>query len=139
MWPHLQLGSISASLRRFFTAPSSSPFSMVEGRPLQPRTSVTVASSGRCLQVFNNLRAAMPNRRPSGVDAACSRLPVPSGSVPGDFEVGCIEPCRGGVGAGPDCFSFFLFEVPCAICKGMCVILRFLRSLHVKCTATAES
>jgi hypothetical protein len=132
---HLQQGRTTASPGRFPTAASSSAFSMVERRPLHPQAAVT-AASGRRLQVFINLQASLPLRRPSGDGAACSRLHVPSGLVPGDIEVGCVSPLRGGVGAGPDCFSWFSFRVLCANCSGCAVMFFFLEAVSVRCIST---
>jgi hypothetical protein len=101
---------------------------------------VTVASPGRRQMVIFNLQATMPYRRPFGYNTVCSHLPVPSGSVPGDVEVDCVELLnRGGEGAGPDCFPCFSSEVLCAKCKGLFVISFSLESLSVKCTSTDDN
>jgi hypothetical protein len=135
----LQLGSSSASLGSCNTATNPSSFFKVEWRPLPPPTSVT-AASGRRQMVILNLLAVMPYRRPFGYSVVCSRLPVPSGFVPGDIEVDCVEPLhRGGEGAGPDCFFGSSSEVLCANCGGCVVISLFLESLSVNCTATNDN
>lgn len=133
----LQQGSMCASLGRFLTAAVPSSFTKVEGRPLLPRALVTVGSSSRRHQVLINHQVAMPLRRPSVFGAACSRLLVPSGLVPGDVEVGCAQPCCGGEGAGPDCFSNSSSRVPGANCKGLVVIFGFLEAILVSCISTA--
>jgi hypothetical protein len=137
-WSILPQGSSAASLWRFITPASFSLSSlMVERRPLQPTASVTVIS-GRRTKVFINLQAVMPLQRPFGFGAVSSRLLVPSGFVPGDVEVDCVEPNHGGVGAGLDRFFVVSSKVLCAKCKGLCVFLLFCMALHVICTSTAE-
>ena len=64
-------GRSSTSPGRFLTAaPFSSPFKMVERRPLPPPSSVTVFS-GRRFKDLINLQAAMPQRRPFCFDVVC--------------------------------------------------------------------
>ena len=129
-------GSSNASLGSFLTAACSmSLFNTVERRPLPPLASATAASGRRPKDIFN-LQAVMPLRRPLSEGAASSRLPVPSGVVPGDVEVGCIELWmrRTGEGAGPNCIPQNLLRVLCASCKGLSVISIFLYALSVKCT-----
>ena len=110
-----------------------------EGRPLLPLTSGTV-SPGRSLKVIINLLAVVPLWRPLRLDAARSRLLVPSGVVPGDIVVGCVEfKCwSAGDGAGPDCVPLFLSKVRCANSKGWVVILQFLAALSVICTSGVD-
>lgn len=122
----------SALTAAFFSSSSI----MVEGRPLPPSTSVMV-SSGRRPKVIFNLQAVMPLRRPLSYGAAGSRLPVPSGVVPGDVEVGCIELwiSHTGEGAGSNCVPLILLRVLGASCKGWCVISTFPVALSVKCTS----
>ena len=129
-------GRSSASLGSSFTAVFSSLSSvMVERRPLPPSTSATAASGRRSKDIYN-LQAVMPLRRPLGYDVAGSRLPVPSGVVPGDVEVGCIKLWirRTGEGAGPNCIPQNFLRVLCASCKGLSVISKFLTAFSVKCT-----
>ena len=126
-------GRSVASPRSALTAALSSSLSfMAEGRPLLPSTSGTV-SPGRSLKVIFNLQAVVPLWRPLRLDAACSRLFVPSGVVPGDIEVGCGEfkSWSAGDGAVPDCVPPFLFKVRSANCKGWVVIFYFLVALSV--------
>ena len=114
----LQQGSTSAALGSFITAAASSSFFLVDGRPLPPQVSVTVVTD-RCQVDIYNLQADMPLRRPFGSSAVRSRLPVPSGLVPGDGEVDYAELQlhRSGEGAGPDCIHNFLSEVLSAYCR----------------------
>lgn len=135
----LHQGSSCASPGSFLTATNlSSLFKMVERRPLPPSTSATVVSGRRHKDIFN-LQASMPLRRPFSCGAVCSRLPVPSGVVPGDVEVDCPELriCRtgDGEGAGPNCVPLFFFRVLDAFCKGLNVIFIFLVALSVFCTS----
>ena len=132
--------SSAASHRSVLTAASSSsPYTMAEGQPLLPLTSGTV-SPGRSLKVIINLLAVVPLWRPLRLDAARSRLLVPSGIVPGDIVVGCVEfKCwSAGDGAGPDCVPLFLSKVRCANSKGWVVILQFLAALSVICTSGVD-
>jgi len=138
-WPDLQLGSSRASPGSFFTAAFSPAYLKVDGRPLPPLALATEAFPGRRPMVLDNLQAATPLWRPYGYSAVGSRLPVPSGIVPGDGEVGCAGlKNRGGAGAGPDCFSKFSSEVLGANCKGWVVTLYFLEALSVKCNPTDD-
>jgi hypothetical protein len=89
------------------------------------------------LQVFNNLQAFLPVRRPSGGAVVGSHLHAPSGLVPGGVKVDYGEPWRGGVAAGLDCFSYYFSKVLSANCKGRLVIFSFRRTLSVKCAFTA--
>lgn len=132
-----QQGRSFTSPGRFLTAALfSSLFNMAEGRPFPPSSPVTVFS-GRRYKDLLNLQAAMPQRRPFCIGVASSRFLVPSGSIPGDVEVDCVElrMHHAGEGAGPNCFSLFRCKVLCISCEGLFVIFIFLESFYVNCSS----
>ena len=131
-------GRSFSSPGRFLTAAfCSSSFSMVGWRPLPPSSSASAWLRRRRSKDSINLQADMPQRRPSGSGVVCSRLPAPSGCVPGGIEADCAElcDCHTGQGAGPDCVPHYFLRVRCAICKGLVVIFIFLKALSVICTS----
>jgi hypothetical protein len=128
----LHLGSREAAPGSVLTAAPCQPLYLeVVGRPLPPSSSATV-SPGRRQQVFFNLQAKMPLRRPFSSGAEGSRRPTPSGFVPGGVVLVCaVSSSSGDGGAGPDCFFSDFFRVLCAICLDLFVIFTFLEVLHV--------
>jgi hypothetical protein len=128
----LWLGSREAAPGSVPTAaPCQSLYSKVVGRPLPP-SSLATASPGRRQQVFFNLQAKMPLRRPFSSSAEGSRRPTPSGFVPDGVVLVCAESSSSGDGgAGPDCFFLNFCRVLCAICLDLMVISFFLVVLHV--------
>ena len=116
-------------------ATSAPLFFTVEGRPLPPLSSVRNPSVRRPMDFY--VQAVKPFRRPSGAGAAGSRLPAPSGAVPGGIEVGCAEfqIVRGGDGAELDCVFLFYSEVQSPNCKGLSVISVVVEALLVKCNS----
>jgi hypothetical protein len=108
------------------TALSKLLFKLVDSRPLPPSSPVTTLS-GRRLQVYYNLQAMMPYRRPfpSGVEG--SWCPTSSGLVPsGEVLLYAASRSSGGNGAGPDCFVLEFCGVLCVNCVDFVVILYFL-------------
>jgi hypothetical protein len=90
------------------------PSKWVGRRPLPPSSSAT-ALPGRRQQVFINLQAKLPFRRPLCSSVEGSRCPTPSGLVPGGVVLICATSCSiGVVGAGPDGVFSFLSRVLCA-------------------------
>jgi hypothetical protein len=114
------------------------PSELVVGRPLPPPSSATVYS-GRRLQVYNNLQAMMPQRRPFSFVGVSSRLHASSGSVPGGMEVGSGKLYGGGSGAGLDRVFTSQSKVLCAKCVGRIVISYFSWTLFVICITTADN
>lgn len=112
---------------------------LVVGRLLPPPSPAATVFSSRRKQVYNNLQALMPQRRPFSFNGVSSRLRAPSGFVPGDMEVGSGELFGGGTGAGLDRVFTFQSKVLCAKCVGRFVISYFSWTLFVICTTTADN
>jgi hypothetical protein len=112
------------------------PSELVVGLPLPPPSLATVYS-GRRLQVYNNLQAMMPQRRPFSFVGVSSRLHAPSGYVPGGIEVGSGELYGGGSGAGLDRVFSSQSKVLSAKCMGRFVFFYFFMTLSIICTSTA--
>jgi hypothetical protein len=108
----LHQGSVEAAPGSAFSAVFLRlPTILVEGRPLPPSSTATVSSGWR-LQVKINLQAVIPKWRPLCTGSVGSRCLSPSGHVPGGELLDCAVMCSsGGVGAGPDCFSFLSSRV----------------------------
>jgi hypothetical protein len=100
----------SASTAVFHRLPSK----WVSGRPLPPSSLVKTRSGWR-QQVFSNLKAKLPFRRPLYSSVEGSRCPTPSGLVPGGVVLVCAASFSiGGAGAGPDGVLSLLSRILCA-------------------------
>jgi hypothetical protein len=130
--PDLWHGSREAAPESVPTAVSCQPLYMkVDGRPLPSFSSVTVCSGWR-QQVYFNLQANMPFRRPFSSGVEGSRRPIPSGFVPGGAVLVCAASSSSGDGgAGPDCVFSVFFRVLYVKCMDLFVISTFLVVLLV--------
>ena len=119
-------GSRLALPRSSLTAVDQSSFSLVERRQLPSPALGTNASPGRrqVILIFNP-HVVMPYRRHLGSSAACSRLPIRSGLVPDDIEVGhvVLQMRCGGEGVVLDFFPFFTRG---SLCKFWGLVCNFL-------------